>query len=77
MAIAITTVFTNKRSQAVRMPDEARFPDEVKKVAVRVRGREQIITPVEHTWDNLFLSGPAVSDDFMTERGIYAYFRPT
>ena len=70
MTIAITTVFTNNRSQAVRMPAEARLPDEVKKVIVRIRGRERIITPIENTWDNFFLNGPAVSDDFMNERGV-------
>jgi antitoxin VapB len=69
MAIAITTVFTNNRTQAVRLPAEARLPDEVKKVIVRVRGRERISTPLENTWDNFFLSGPSVSDDFMNERG--------
>jgi antitoxin VapB len=70
MTIAITTVFTNNRSQAVRLPAEARLPDEVKKVIVRIRGRERIITPIENTWDNFFLNGPEVSDDFMNERGV-------
>ena len=69
MSIAITTVFTNNRSQAVRLPAEARLPDEVKKVIVRTRGRERIITPLENTWDNFFLNGPSVSNDFMNERG--------
>ena len=70
MTIAITTVFTNNRSQAVRLPAEARLPDNVKKVIVRIRGRDRIITPIENTWDNFFLSGPSVSDDFMNERGV-------
>ena len=69
MSIAITTVFTNNRSQAVRLPAEARLPDEIKKVIVRIRGRERIITPLENTWDNFFLNGPSVSNDFMNERG--------
>lgn len=69
MSIAITTVFTNNRSQAVRLPAEARLPDEVKKVIVRIRGRERIITPLENTWDNFFLNGPSVTDDFMNVRG--------
>jgi len=69
MTIAITTVFTNNRSQAVRMPAEARLPDEVKKVVVRIRGRERIITPIENTWDHFFLNGPAVTDDFMNGHG--------
>ena len=75
MTIAITTVFTNNRSQAVRLPAEARLPDEVKKVIVRIRGRERIITPIENTWDNFFLNGPEVSDDFMNERGVQNQLR--
>lgn len=70
MAIITTTVFTNNRSQAIRIPVEARLPDDVKKVAVRVRGRERIITPVENTWDNFFLNGPKASEDFMKKRGV-------
>ena len=53
----------------MRLPAEARLPEEVKKVIVRIRGRERIITPLENTWDNFFLNGPGVSDDFMNERG--------
>ena len=70
MAISITTVFTNNRTQAVRLPAEARLPEDVKKVVVRIRGRERIITPIENTWDNFFLNGPTVTDDFMDERGV-------
>ena len=69
MAIAVTTVFTNNRTQAVRLPAEARLPDEVKKVIVRIRGRERIITPLENTWDSFFHQGPTVTDDFMSDRG--------
>jgi antitoxin VapB len=70
MTIAITTVFTNNRTQAVRMPAEARLPDEVKKVIVRIRGRERIITPIENTWDNFFMNGPTVTEEFLNERGV-------
>lgn len=69
MSIAITTVFTNNRSQALRLPAEARLPDEVKKVIIRIRGRERIITPLENTWDHFFLNGPSVSADLMQEAG--------
>ena len=34
----------------------------------RVRGREQVIGPVEHTWDEFFLNGPTVSEDFGDDR---------
>ena len=46
----------------MRLPAKARFPDEVKRVMERVRGREIIITPIENTWDHRF-NGPLVSKD--------------
>lgn len=64
----ITTVFINNRSQAVRLPAEVRLPDAVKKVQVRARGVERIISPVGQTWDQFFLQGPQASDDFLPER---------
>ncbi len=62
------TVFKNNSTQAVRLPVDARFPDNVKKVSVRVVGQDRILTPVANTWDSFFLQGTAVTDDFMTER---------
>ncbi len=44
--MATTTVFTNKRSQAVRLPAEMRLPEDVRRGDVRARGMERIITPV-------------------------------
>lgn len=66
--MAHSTVFTNNRTQAVRLPAEVRFPDEVKKVDVRVHGQERIISPADSAWNSFFLQGPTPSDDFMTER---------
>ena len=63
-----TTVFTNNRSQAVRLPAAARFPDSVKKVQVRVVGADRVITPVDQAWDSFFQQVPAVSKDFMKAR---------
>ena len=62
------TVFTNNRTQAVRIPLDVRLPEGVHKVEVRARGHERIIVPVGQTWDSFFLDGPAVSEDFLTER---------
>jgi len=67
--MAIGSVFTNNRTQAVRLPAELRLPAGVKRVEVRARGQERIISPVGQTWDSFFLNGPAVSDDFLQERG--------
>lgn len=66
--MAITTVFTNNRSQAVRLPADLRLPDTVKQVSVRARGKERIIAPLESSWDSFFHDGQTVSDDFLQER---------
>lgn len=66
--MSIGTVFINNRTQAVRLPLDVRLPEGVHKVEVHVRGRERILVPVGQSWDSFFLGGPAVSDDFMTER---------
>jgi antitoxin VapB len=66
--MTITSVFTNNRSQAVRLPADMRLPEGVKKVQVRARGVDRIISPVGHTWDEFFLNGPKASEDFMSER---------
>jgi len=66
--MTISTVFINNRSQAVRLPVDVRLPDSVKKVTVRVKGSERIISPVGQTWDSFFLGPQRVTDDFMDER---------
>ena len=63
-----SALFSNNRSQAVRLPAELRMPEGVKRVEIRARGLERIISPVGHTWDSFFLDGPQASEDFMTER---------
>ena len=64
----VGTVFVNNRTQAVRLPVDSRFPENVKKVLVRIIGKDRVLSPVENTWDSFFLSEDRVSDDFMKER---------
>jgi antitoxin VapB len=66
----VGTVFVNNRTQAVRLPVDSRFPDNVKKVVVRIVGKDRVLSPVENTWDSFFLSGDGVTDDFMRERAL-------
>jgi antitoxin VapB len=66
--MSIGTVFFNNRTQAVRLPLDARLPEGVQKVDIRVKGKERIIVPVGQTWDSFFLDGLTVSDDFLPER---------
>lgn len=62
------SVFINNRTQAVRLPAESRFPENVKKVNVRVVGHDRVLSPEDKRWDTFFLSEDSVSDDFMQER---------
>ena len=62
------SVFETNRTQAVRLPTDSRFPEGVKKVVVRVVGKERILCPVENTWDSFFLAEQGVSEDFLPER---------
>lgn len=64
----VGTVFVNNRTQAVRLPVDSRFPNGVKKVVVRIVGKDRVLSPVENTWDSFFLSEDGVTDDFMRER---------
>ncbi len=66
--MSLGTVFQNNRTQAVRLPVDSRFPDKVKKVVVRVVGKDRVLSPVENAWDSFFLSEDGVTDDFMKER---------
>ena len=62
------SVFVNNKTQAIRLPVEARFDDNVKRVMIRKVGKERILSPIENTWDSFFLSEDRVSDDFLPER---------
>lgn len=64
----ISSVFTNNRTQAVRLPAQLRLPGSVKRVQVRAVGPDRVIAPVDQVWDSFFQGGPTVSDDFMPER---------
>ena len=63
-----STLFTNNRSQPVRLPADLRYHNHVKKVEVRAVGLDRIIAPAGSVWDSFFINGPKVSDDFLPER---------
>jgi antitoxin VapB len=62
------SVFVTNKTQAVRLPVEVRFNENIKKVFIRRNGEERILCPVENTWDSFFLAENKVTDDFLTER---------
>ncbi len=55
---AETKIFKLNRSQAVRIPKAIAFPDHVKDVIVRRRGKDIIISPKDSFWDEFFNRGP-------------------
>ena len=66
--MSISTVFTNNRTQAVRLPADVRLPEDVKQVTVRAKGKERIIAPLQSSWDSFFIDGVLATDDFMAVR---------
>ena len=60
--------FYRNRSQAVRLPKAVAFPQDVHRVDILKLGRSLLIVPQGRRWDDLFLAGPRLTADFMTER---------
>ncbi len=48
------SVFTSNRSQAVRLPKAAAFPDGVKELRVIPQGKGLFLVPVDALWDDFF-----------------------
>lgn len=65
--MAKTTIFKSNQTQAVRLPKDVAFSEDVKEVEVLVVGESRIITPAKTSWASWFNGEPA-SDDFMVER---------
>ena len=66
MTVKTAKIFTNGRSQAVRLPKEFRF--EGKEVLIRREGDNIILSPVPADWRAFFEEVPLPTEDFMAER---------
>ena len=66
--MARSTVFRTNRTQAVRLPKAVAFPEGVHHVEITKLGHSRLVSPVGQRWDEFFVNGPRVSDDFMSER---------
>jgi antitoxin VapB len=49
-----TTLFQSNRSQAVRLPKDVAFPDDVRSVVILREGRRRVIVPADAVWDDFF-----------------------
>lgn len=63
-----TKLFKTNRSQAVRLPKAVAFPEHVQEVEILKIGDSRVITPVGKRWDDFFLHGPWLTDDFSVDR---------
>jgi antitoxin VapB len=50
----VASLFRSNRNQAVRIPKDMEFPEDLKKVVVRKVGKSIILTPVDALWDDFF-----------------------
>jgi antitoxin VapB len=63
------SIFRNGSNQAVRLPQELRFPEEVKEVRIRKQGDSLLISPIRPDWASFFAREVEVPDDFLDPRG--------
>ncbi|CUJ54628.1 type II toxin-antitoxin system VapB family antitoxin [Achromobacter kerstersii] len=61
------SIFKSNRSQAVRLPKAAAFPDDVTRVDIVTVGRARLLVPAGESWDTWF-SGDSVTPDFSNDR---------
>ena len=62
------SIFRNGANQAVRLPQELRFPEEVKEVRVRKQGDSLVLSPIRPNWASFFALKVDVPDDFLAHR---------
>src|SRR5882724_9169734 len=62
------SIFRNGANQAVRLPQELRFPADVKEVRIRKQGDGLFITPIKPNWASFFALQVDVPDDFLESR---------
>jgi antitoxin VapB len=49
-----TTLFQSNKTQAVRLPKDVAFPENVRAVTVMRDGKRRIVAPADVAWDDFF-----------------------
>jgi antitoxin VapB len=62
------SIFRNGANQAVRLPQELRFPADVKEVRIRKQGDGLLISPIKPDWSSFFAMQVDAPDDFLENR---------
>lgn len=68
LATKRASIFRNGSNQAVRLPQELRFPENVKEVRIRKQGDALLLSPVRSDWSSFFALQIEAPDDFLTDR---------
>ncbi|MBA4161888.1 MAG: AbrB/MazE/SpoVT family DNA-binding domain-containing protein [Novosphingobium sp.] len=71
IARATAALFRLNRSQAVRIPKDLAFPDDVKEVVFRRQGRSLVISPKNSFWDDFFDRPPCTDFPERAPQGEY------
>jgi antitoxin VapB len=62
------SIFRNGANQAVRLPQELRFPEQVTEVCIRRQGDSLLLSPVRSDWASFFSLQVEVPDNFLEQR---------
>lgn len=62
------SIFRNGSNQAVRLPQELKFPESVKEVRIRKQGDTLLLSPVRSDWSSFFALQIEVPEDFLVDR---------
>jgi antitoxin VapB len=62
------SIFRNGANQAVRLPQELRFSNEVKEVRIRKQGDTLLISPIKPNWATFFSIATEVPEEFLEHR---------
>ncbi|MCW2783906.1 MAG: Antitoxin VapB [Marmoricola sp.] len=68
MNVATTKLFMNNTTQAVRLPKDVAFPDDVSEVEIIVSGNARVIVPKGGRIEYYLANRVPAPDDFMLER---------
>lgn len=68
VAFKRAAIFRNGSNQAVRLPQELRFPENVTEVRVRRQADGLLLSPVRPDWSSFFTLQVDVPEDFLAER---------
>lgn len=62
------SIFRNGSNQAVRLPQELKFPENVKEVRIRKQGDTLLLSPVRPDWSSFFALQTEAPEDFLADR---------